>query len=166
MVGAWTLWVRAEGLARVGATVVPGSAFQSGLACLGHGLREEAAGPVPGLPIHSRSLFQPPRARSDSRRSGPVTAHRLVASFLVWGARFCLSFCPLECQLAHVSSQLPHAHSLRVSLDVRDRVPTACPVTGDEVRVGGLDLHHACCIALQAWFSFFFLLASLQIFHC
>lgn len=58
--------------------------------------------------------------------------------------------CPLECQLAHVSSQLPHAHSLRIPLDVRDRVPTACPVTGDEVRVGGLDLHHACRIALQA----------------
>lgn len=57
--------------------------------------------------------------------------------------------CPLQCQLAHVSSQLPHAHGLGVSLDVRDCVPTACPVTGDKVRVGGLDLHHACRIVLQ-----------------
>ena len=62
--------------------------------------------------------------------------------------------------------QLRQAHGLGVSLDVGDRVPAARPVTGDEVRVGGLDLHHACHIVLQAWFSFFFLLASLQIFHC
>lgn len=58
--------------------------------------------------------------------------------------------CPLERQLAHVSRQLPHAHGLGVSLDVGDGVPTARPVTGDEVRVGGLDFHHACRIALRA----------------
>ena len=46
--------------------------------------------------------------------------------------------------------QLRQAHGLGVSLDVGDRVPAARPVTGDEVRVGGLDLHHACRIALQA----------------
>lgn len=58
--------------------------------------------------------------------------------------------CALEGQLAHVTSQLPHAHGLGVSLDVGDRIPAARPVTGDEIRVGGLDLHHACRIALQA----------------
>lgn len=156
-------WGCGQGLPLVGPEP-PGPAFQSGLACLAHSAQRTGCPASPGLPSTAR-LFQPPQARPRSGGGGPIAALGLVACFFVWGAPLRLSFCPLEGQLAHVTSQLPHAHGLGVSLDVRNGVPTARPVTGDEVRVGGLDLHHARRIALQAWFSFFFLLASLQIFH-
>lgn len=47
--GAWSLQVWAEGLPRVRATAASGGSLA--LLAWDTGLREEAAGPVPGLPV-------------------------------------------------------------------------------------------------------------------
>lgn len=119
---------------------------------VGGGLHEALSRPGwPGLQSSRSSRSLPALGpQADSGRGVGVTALGLAAGFLVWGTSLGLSFCPLKGELAHVSSEFPHTHGLRVTLDVRNCIPTACPITGDEVRVGGLDFHHACRIAPQA----------------
>lgn len=84
--------VWAEDFAGAGATEAS-MRLSVGLAGLGCGLREEAAGLCQGS--------SPRRVRQisllDSRRGARGTALRLAAGLLAWGTSLCLSFCPFKC---------------------------------------------------------------------
>lgn len=103
------------------------------------GLRQEAAGPVPGLPVQVGTA-----GLSSSLLGQGQTQDKVVPSLFSGWLPPCLRCPPApalpssKCQLAQVSSQLPHTPSLGGSLDVGGYIPLVPRVTGDGVRVGGL----------------------------
>lgn len=107
-----------------------------------------------GVQSSCRGSEEGPRAGQGSKpfASAAAKGRRPITKALmgIVGKRGVGLTCTFQGQLAHVSGQLPHAHGLRVPLDVWDSVAAASAVTGDEVRVGGLDLHHVVLIALLA----------------